>query len=58
MLELILGIVIGCGVGTFYHERTQPCFEPILYELIEVKNRIQRRFADQRDQQERGRLNQ
>jgi len=52
MFELLLGIVIGTGVGTFYHERTHECFQPVMFELVELKNRLQRRFADQREQRE------
>ena len=47
MLELLFGLVIGAGIGTFYHERTQPCFEPVLQEIVALKSRIQQRFADQ-----------
>ena len=54
MLELLFGIVVGAGIGTFYHERTQPCFEPIIYELLALKNRIQDRLSDQGPQQQRG----
>lgn len=50
MLELLFGIVVGTGIGTFYHERTQPCFEPVLYELAALKNRIQDRLSEQRQQ--------
>ena len=54
MLELLIGIVVGAGIGTFYHERTQPCFEPVLYELAALKNRTQQRFSEQQQQQQRG----
>jgi len=53
MLELLFGLVIGAGIGTFYHERTQPCFEPVLQELVALKSRLQQRFSEQ-DQRAQG----
>jgi hypothetical protein len=47
MLELLIGVVIGTGIGTFYHERTLPCFEPVLYELANLKERLSNRLNQQ-----------
>ena len=41
MLELLLGMAIGAAVGTYNHEKMEPCLQPIMEELVAMKDRIQ-----------------
>ncbi len=44
MLELLFGILIGVGIGTYNHEKTEPCMAPVMDELLAMKERIQGRM--------------
>ena len=51
MLEMLFGLVLGLGVGTYNHEKFEPCFQPIFEELITFKDRLQNRLDEVRRNQ-------
>jgi len=52
MLELLLGMIVGAAVGTYNHDKMQPCLEPIMEELVAMKDRIQAKIELMRSQQQ------
>ncbi len=52
MLELLLGMVIGTAVGTYNHDKMEPCLQPFMEELVAMKDRIQARIELIRSQRQ------
>jgi hypothetical protein len=46
MLELLLGMGVGVIVGSYNHEKFDPCFQPFLEELVDFKRRLEVRISD------------
>ena len=44
MLELLFGMLVGVGIGTYNHEKTEPCMAPLVEELIAFKDKLQGRM--------------
>ena len=52
MLELLLGMAVGAAVGTYNHDKMEPCLQPIMEELVAMKDRIQAKIEILRSQRQ------
>ena len=50
MLELLLGMTIGAAIGTYNHDKMEPCLQPVMEELVAMKDRIQAKIEIMRSQ--------
>lgn len=47
MLEMLLGMGVGMVVGSYNHEKFEPCFGPFVEELLDFKRRLELRLNEQ-----------